>query len=563
MKLFVKTLQGFEELVKKELEQFGGTDVVIQKRGVSFEGDEETLYRTLINSTLALRVLLPIASAKVANEEELYLFVKSAVNWHDHIGLKNTFAFDCVTFHETMNHQVFLAQKSKDAIVDQFRDVFDIRPNVDPKNPDVLINLHISREGEVHLALDASGRSLNQRGYRAHGGDAPLNEVLAAGLIKLSGWEPETPFIDPMCGSGTLLIEAAFMAKNKPPGLVNEKFGVQNWSWFRKGLWTMMVDEAKSRLRKDVDWIEGSDISPKQVDIAKTNLRKARLTKNVRIRLKPFDSMWIPDRKGTIIINLPYGERIGDKTNLARMYPELGRVLKFKARGYKVCIFTGDPEFKDLFPFEPDNITSLMNGTIPCEFIEYKIKSEDDPPPKRSTSARGQYKKSPVRSTGDKPFKGRSGNKTFTERKSGRKPARGEGFTVKQSGGGDFVTKRTPSDKPKRGRPGQKQSSEKLYGERGSRTDTQNEGPKTRKYSRNKSSGSGSGERDKKKSFKGKSRGTGFGMDKRVNKRSKSDYVSDKDSSALKPVDEGTGYNKKTNRKPRIQVNKKNQDKKD
>lgn len=460
MKLFAKTLQGLEELLKEELEAFGGKNILLRKRGIEFEGDEEALYRILINSTLALRILMPVASAKIGNEEELYDFVRT-VNWHDYIGLKKTFAFDSVTFHETMNHNVFLAQKSKDAIVDQYRDTFGIRPDVDPKNPDVLINLHISAEGECHLALDASGRSLNQRGYRVSGGDAPLNEVLAAGLIKLSGWNPETPFIDPMCGSGTLLIEAALMAKNKPPGLVNEHFGLQKWSWFRKGLWTMMIDETKSRLRKDVNWIEGSDINPRQIDVAKQNIRKARLTKNIRVRVKPFDAVWIPEKKGTIIINLPYGERLGEKEKLAKLYPELAKKLKFKARGYKVCIFTGDPEFKNLVSLTPEKITPLINGTIPCEFIEYRIREDDGPPKERRSSGRSSQSKIPG---GDKSFKKYPGSRTFPVRTAG-KPTRGKGFPVKQSGGGDLGANRSKRGKPLDEKPSGKRGSVSSAGE--------------------------------------------------------------------------------------------------
>ncbi|MEX0780079.1 MAG: THUMP domain-containing protein [Balneolales bacterium] len=461
MKLFAKTLQGLEPLLKEELEQFGGKNIVVQTRGLEFEGDEEALYRILINSTLALRVLLPIASTKIENEDELYDFVKT-VDWHDHIGLKNTFAFDSVTFHEEMNHNVYLAQKSKDAIVDQYRETFEVRPNVDPKDPDVLINLHISREGECHLALDASGRSLNQRGYRVSGGDAPLNEVLAAGLIKLSGWDPETPFVDPMCGSGTLIIEAAFMAKNKPPGLVNEKFGLQKWAWFRKGLWTMLMDEAKSRLRKDIDWIEGSDISPKQVDVAKQNLRKARLTKNVRVRLKPFDNIWIPEKKGTIIINLPYGERIGEKEKLAGLYPQIAKKLKFKARGYKVCFFTGDPEFKNLISLTPDKITPMMNGTIPCEFLEYTISETDNQYFDTSSDRKPAFKKSfDKKSTGKKFSDPRSKGRSGDGKSSGRKPPRGRGFNLKDSGGGDLGAKRSTRGKPAEKRTGEKKLSGK------------------------------------------------------------------------------------------------------
>ena len=370
--VFVKTLMGLEEVLAKELSKLGASDVYIGRRGVACVADEEALYRILIHSRIAIRVLVRLAESNIKNETELYDWVKT-IGWEDHMSIKNTLAVDVVSFHPEMNHTVFLAQKTKDAIVDRFREMYELRPSVNPKDPDVRINLHISRDGAAHIALDASGRSMNKRGYRQSTGKAAINEVLAAGLIAISLWDPETPFVDPMCGSGTFLIEAAMIAKNRAPALLNESFGLKRWPHFRESLWHRLIRDAERVERRDVDWIFGGDQDPGMIAISRQNIKKARLSRNITLVNKPFEKLWIPEGGGVIISNPPHGEHIGEKKQLRKMYEELGRVLRYKAVGYKAYFITPDREFKKSFPMKPGKIFNVLNGSIPCEYISYSI----------------------------------------------------------------------------------------------------------------------------------------------------------------------------------------------
>lgn len=369
---FAKTMPGLEQVLVDELRALGAQTTTLANRGVSFSGTDELLYRVLLHIRTALRILKPLAEKSVNNEQELYDFV-SSVDWLQQMSVKNTFAIDCLSFHPTMNHNIFLSQKSKDAIVDQFRSKFGVRPSVDPKSPDVLINIHIAPDGKTVISLDASGKSLNQRGYRVATGPAPLNEVLAAGLIKMTGWKPETTFIDPMCGTGTFLIEAALMAKNKAPGLLHDDYGIQKWPTFRSTLWKALQDEAREMVRKDVDWIFGSDFNDRAIDSTIKNLKKARLTKNVKVRVGNVERIYIPEGPGLIIMNPPYGERIGDSNTLKELYPRIGNMLKRNATGYKVAILTGDKDFRKLFGLKHNARTQVLNGRIECDFLQYEI----------------------------------------------------------------------------------------------------------------------------------------------------------------------------------------------
>lgn len=369
---FAKTMPGLEQVLLDELHMLGAQNTVLANRGISFSGTDELLYRVLLHVRTALRILKPLAEQIVHNEQELYDFV-STVDWLQQMSVKNTFAIDCLSFHPTMNHNIFLSQKSKDAIVDQFRNKFGIRPSVDPKTPDVLINIHISPDGKTVISLDASGKSLNQRGYRVATGPAPLNEVLAAGLIKMTGWNPETTFIDPMCGTGTFLIEAALMAKNKAPGLLHDDYGVQKWPTFRSTLWKSLQDEARDMVRKDVDWIFGSDFNDRAIDSTIKNLKKARLTKNVKVRVGNVERIYIPEGTGLIMMNPPYGERIGESDSLNELYPRIGNMLKRNATGYKAAILTGDPGFRKRIGLKHSSRTQVLNGRIECDFLQYEI----------------------------------------------------------------------------------------------------------------------------------------------------------------------------------------------
>ncbi len=372
-RILVKTFKGLEEPLEKELQSIGAQNITQLNRAIEFEGDEDLLMRTLMYSRLALRVLLPITSQKIENEDELYDFGRT-LDWHELISLKKTFAIDCVTFHEKLNHNIYLSQRLKDAIVDQYRDKFGMRPDVSPKDPDILLNLHIGSEGEATISLDASGKSLNRRGYRVSGGDAPLNEVLAAGIIDLSEWNPETPFVDPMCGSGTLLIEAAYKAKNKAPGLIHEEFGLFRWPYFRQALWKRIRDEAFHKVRTDVDWIFGADISKKALAIASKNIKKARLSRNIKIKPSSYDRFHYPEAPASLVTNPPYGERLSDQQELNKLYTDLPGILKYKAPGYNVVLFSADKQLKKRIKLKEEAIIPLMNGSIPSELVRYSIR---------------------------------------------------------------------------------------------------------------------------------------------------------------------------------------------
>ena len=372
-RILIKTFKGLEEPLKKELTSIGADDISVLNRAVEFPGSEELLYRTLMYSRLALRVLLPVKTGVVDNEDELYELVRT-IDWQQFISLKKTFAVECVTFHEKMNHNIYLSQKLKDAVVDQYRDTFGMRPDVNPKDPDILIHLHVDPTGSVTISLDAAGKSLNKRGYRVSGGEAPVNEVLAAGIIDLSGWDPETPFVDPMCGSGTLLIEAAYKAKNKAPGLLHDKLGIFNWPFFRKGLWKKIHDEAFFKVRTDVDWIHGCDISRKAVSVASQNIKKARLSKNIKLKNSAIDRFFYPEPPASIVTNPPYGMRLSEKKEVDKLYEMLPGLLKYKAPGYNVALFSADPEIKKKLALKEEATTALMNGNIPAELIRYSIR---------------------------------------------------------------------------------------------------------------------------------------------------------------------------------------------
>lgn len=372
MTFFAKTLPGLEGVLLEELTRLGATEARAGNRGVSFAAEDEALYRILIHTRLALRVLVPLTQGHVTSEQEIYDLARS-VTWHEHMRRTNTFAIETVTLHPEINHSAFLNMKTKDAVADAFRERFGERPSVNVDKPDVLIHLHLGADGEASLYLDASGRSLNQRGYRTNAWKAPLNEVLAAGVIVLSGWDPDTPFFDPMCGSGTLLIEAALMAKRKAPGLVNGDFGVTRWPAFRKALWQGLMMEARTQVRRDVDWIHGGDIDPGAVKATIANLKAASLARNVHVKVASVEKSWVPEGKGMILCNPPYGDRLGDREDARALVPLIQQMMKTKAAGYKVGFLTGDPKFKKLIGLREDKAFELKNGPLDVELLMYTV----------------------------------------------------------------------------------------------------------------------------------------------------------------------------------------------
>ena len=331
---------GLENVLAEELKELDAENIVIRNRAVSFNADNELLYKANTQLRTALRILKPIATFTARDQYALYKNIKQ-IKWEEHINLYNTFIIKPVVFSQHFKHSKFAAQKSKDAIVDRFREHFNQRPSVSLENADIPINLHISGD-KVTVSLDSSGAPLNQRGYRQSGGEAPLNEVLAAGMIKLSNWDKKSTFIDPMCGSGTILIEAAMMALNIPPNLNRKNFPFMKWKDFDNKLWKEVVNNAKTSIlspEQNKIKIIGSDINVEQLEITQRNVLKAGLNKIIKLRNKSFNDFVVPGNKGKVIFNPPYGERLRLK-QIEAFYSEMGSILKRKWAGYDAWILS-------------------------------------------------------------------------------------------------------------------------------------------------------------------------------------------------------------------------------
>jgi len=366
-----KTLHGLENILANELKQIGAENIEKQRRMVSFSGTTETLYRANFQTRTATRILQPIHTFTARNEEELYGIAKK-FDWTSVMDLSHKFAVDATVNSNVFTHSHFIALKLKDAIADHFRDRFGKRPFVDPKKPHIQIHIHIA-EQECTLLLDSSGDSLHKRGYRLHQDVAPLNEVLAAGLIMLSGWDGTTPFVDPMCGSGTLLIEAALIAKGMAPGIFRKHFGFENWLDFEKDTFERVFNDES--YERDIDpLIIGGDISKRAVDIAQSNLKNAGIHKLIDIKNQSMFDFFPPQGPGTVITNPPYGERL-KKEQITTFYKQLGDTFKQRYQGYNVWVLSGNSEALKNFGLHASNPTTLFNGSIECKYQCYSIYS--------------------------------------------------------------------------------------------------------------------------------------------------------------------------------------------
>lgn len=281
MKLIVKTLQGLEESLKKELTTLGVANVTIGKKNVIGDADDETLYKVCLWSRLAIRVLVPIVEFDAKTDKEIYDRVYE-LDWQNIIPTQKTFLIDHVSFSQVFPNSQFLAQKTKDAIVDKIREKVGSRPSIDVENPDIIVNLHVA-DSHFTISLDASGESLNRRGYRSLQLPTATNEVLAAGLVELSGWTPSEALIDPMCGSGTICIEAAMKAMNMAPGIHRKKYSFKNWANYNDQLWTRLFDDAKNSIKKVRLNIVGSDVDLEALDLAKQTTLDLGISRDVRI----------------------------------------------------------------------------------------------------------------------------------------------------------------------------------------------------------------------------------------------------------------------------------------
>ena len=368
-KMVAKTLYGLEDVLATELIALGANNVEIGRRMVSFEGNKALLYKANFHLRTALRVLKPISSFTAKSSDEVYEQVKK-IDWKKYLESKKTFAVDAVVHSEVFTHSKFVVYRTKDAIMDFFEENDEDKPAVRITNPDIQIHIHISHK-ECTVSLDSSGESLHKRGYRDDQTEAPLNEVLAAGMLMKAGWKGQYNLIDPMCGSGTLLIEAALIALNIAPGIYRDKFGFEKWDDFDEELFQSIAEDDSGE-RKFNFKIYGSDISAKAIAIASKNVKNAGLNKYIKLEIKPFQQYTEAPEKGMMITNPPYGERLNPH-DLMALYTMIGERIKHVFCGYDVWILSANREGFDNIGLKPSAKIKLINGALDCEFRKYEI----------------------------------------------------------------------------------------------------------------------------------------------------------------------------------------------
>lgn len=366
----VTTFFGLEEVLARELQQLGGRNVTAFKRGVAVTGDMGFLYKANLCLHTALKVIIPIAKFTANNEQELYDAIKST-EWERFISNTDTLMVESVVNSEIFTHSLFISQKVKDGIVDRFRDKTGERPSVDLIHPTFKLYVHIFRN-EVTLNLDSSGEPLYKRGYRSDINEAPMKEVLAAGLVKLSGWEKHLLLIDGMCGAGTIAIEAALWANNIPPGYYRDQFGFMRWRNFDEQLYDTIFESSVSRIREDRIEIIANDIDAPTLKKAKTNTVNAKVDDAVSCTNESFFDL-MPSRKGgVVILNPPYGERL-PVSEIEQLYKEIGNKLKKDFQNFNAWIITSSPEAIKSIGLRPSRRIQIYNGSLECRYLKYEL----------------------------------------------------------------------------------------------------------------------------------------------------------------------------------------------
>ena len=368
-KLIAKTFMGLEPVLAKELTRLGANNVEIGRRMVSFTGDKEMMYRANFSLHTAIKILKPINHFKARSADDVYEKIME-MDWSKYLDNERTFTVDAVVFSEDFRHSKFVAYKVKDAIVDQFREKTGKRPNISVANPDIRLHIHIA-EDDCTLCLDSSGESLHRRGYRQESVDAPLNEVLAAGMILMTGWQGDTDFIDPMCGSGTLLIEAALIARNMAPGLFRKEYAFEKWPDFDAELFDKIYNDESQELDFQ-HHIYGYDIDIKAINTARLNVKAAGLTADITIEQQDFKDFTQPKEKAILVSNPPYGERISTP-DLLGTYRMIGERLKHQFVGGEAWILSYREECFEQIGLKPSIKIPVFNGSLECEFRKYQM----------------------------------------------------------------------------------------------------------------------------------------------------------------------------------------------
>ncbi|WBA55972.1 bifunctional 23S rRNA (guanine(2069)-N(7))-methyltransferase RlmK/23S rRNA (guanine(2445)-N(2))-methyltransferase RlmL [Providencia sp. 21OH12SH02B-Prov] len=376
--LFASTARGLEELLKSELEALGASQCKIAQGGVYFQADERVMYQSLLWSRLASRILLPLNEFDVYSDLDLYLGVQ-AIDWTEIFSVNDTFSVHFSGTNDEIRNSQYGALKVKDAIVDCFVRKLDQRPDVARQQPDIRVNVYLNKE-RASVALDLSGDALHIRGYRDLAGQAPLKENLAAAIINRSGWQKDTPLVDPMCGSGTLLIEAAMIAADRAPGLYREHWGFYAWSKYNPELWRELITEAQVRFRQGLkettSRFYGVDIDKRVLDMARSNARRAGVQELISLNQGDAAMLENPvktDHKGTILSNPPYGERLESEPALIALHSQLGRVVKSRFPGWRLSIFSASPELLSCLQLRSEREFKAKNGPLECVQKNYVL----------------------------------------------------------------------------------------------------------------------------------------------------------------------------------------------
>ncbi|MFY7729194.1 MAG: THUMP domain-containing class I SAM-dependent RNA methyltransferase [Flavobacterium sp.] len=369
-KMVAKTLFGLEEVLAKELQQLGAQQVEPGVRMVSFVGDKGFMYKANLALRTALKILKPIHSFRAWNDRALYSGIQS-IDWSKYLTVNQTFVVDVTLSGEQFTHSQFVALKTKDAIVDQFRDKYGKRPDIDKLHPDLRINIHIFND-QCSVALDTSGSSLHHRGYRSATNIAPINEVLAAGMLLLSGWDGSTHFLDPMCGSGTILAEAAMIACNIPANINRKEFAFEKWQDWDNDLFDTVTNSLMNKTREFHYTIKGYDKAPSAVMKAKDNIKNANLEDYVTISQENFfDTNKETEGPLHMVFNPPYGERLD--INLERFYREIGDTLKQGYPNTNAWFITGNLEALKFVGLKPSRKIKLFNGKLEARLVKYEM----------------------------------------------------------------------------------------------------------------------------------------------------------------------------------------------
>jgi len=369
---FAPCPRGLENALAAELGRLGAGAITGTDGGVAFEGDLALAYRANLESRLASRVLWRVGARDYRNEADLYALVHE-IDWARHFTASRTLRVDVAATRSPLRSLEFATLRVKDAVCDRFREREGVRPSIDKRDPDVRVFVHLT-ESRATVYLDTSGEPLFKRGYRRDTEEAPLRENLAAGLLALSGWTPGEPFLDPMCGSGTIAVEAALIASDRAPGLAR-RFGFQKLAWYDGPTWQRITQAARDRIRPSpsAPLLFASDNAPGAVAKTAAHLAAARVDGYVRVEQADVLTRSAPAASGVIVTNPPYGVRLAEADALAAFYPRLGDALKQRFANWRACVLTGDLRLAKLIGLKPDRRTPLYNGALECRLFAFRL----------------------------------------------------------------------------------------------------------------------------------------------------------------------------------------------